>query len=399
MKSTENPQLPGLLERRVHFTPKSQLTTRLKVFLVMLLKRGGAPHADAPENLETAEAIMLDPALAPSFKDISVGVVREPGLYPAHPKFKRFLEKNNIRFGLIDIHTSSWLEAAAGFDVIVWTPKSSPWRLDEAREKILMMETFLGKVVFPSYREIMLYENKLLQYDALKALGLPIVEAFISHDYEETLQWIGRAEYPFVSKVRASAGGSDIKLIRSERQARLLVERIFRIGRPTTSGVVRQKDYVYFQRFVPNHGYDLRIIVVDSEYIFGYYRLVPGDDFRASGFGDIIKSELPEEAMRIALEVTKRLDLGYVSVDFVRSRSDDRFYIIESSIFSQIDNDMQTIINGVSGRYRYRTEDDRFEFVEGRYWTQELVLRRFLQRSVPRILARRQRSQGAEGSQ
>ena len=62
----------------------------------------------------------------------------------------------------------------------------------------------------------------------------------------------------------------------------------------------RQKNLVCFQEFIPNDGYDIRVIVVGNQ-IFGFYRKVPQGDFRASGMNIEEMRELPVEAMKINL--------------------------------------------------------------------------------------------------
>lgn len=49
---------------------------------------------------------------------------------------------------------------------------------------------------------------------------------------------------------------------------------------------ILQKDYVYFQKFLPNNTYDIRITVI-GERCFGFIRYNRENDFRASGSGKI----------------------------------------------------------------------------------------------------------------
>ena len=44
------------------------------------------------------------------------------------------------------------------------------------------------------------------------------------------------------------------------------------------------KDYVYFQKFLPNNKYDIRIVVIGDR-AFGFIRYNRENDFRASGSG------------------------------------------------------------------------------------------------------------------
>jgi glutathione synthase/RimK-type ligase-like ATP-grasp enzyme len=171
-----------------------------------------------------------------------------------------------------------------------------------------------------------------------------------------------------------------VTLVRNKKQAKRFAESIFRVGKATYWPFLKQKNYVYFQKYLENDGFDLRVIIVDENHIFGYYREIPKGEFRASGMGLVVKKELPKEAVRIALDATKKLKFTNLSVDFLQSSMDDKFYIIEASNFIRIETDEQLKVNGIPGKYRYLKENDSLTFEEGKYWIQELFLKRFFEK-------------------
>jgi glutathione synthase/RimK-type ligase-like ATP-grasp enzyme len=337
-------------------------------------------HYQEKDNLDSAQTILLDPNIRAGNNNIYVGLVKDTGELPYYTKFERFLKNNKIAYDYFDIHSSSWNKDAAKFNVIIWRPMSSPWSLEEAREKIYVLEKYLNKLVYPSYAEIMFYENKILQYHNLKNEGFPVIETFISFDYDEVLDWIQKAQYPFVSKINMGSASQGVTLVRNKKQAKRFAESIFRVGKATYWPFLKQKNYVYFQKYLENDGFDLRVIIVDENHIFGYYREIPKGEFRASGMGLVVKKELPKEAVRIALDATKKLKFTNLSVDFLQSSMDDKFYIIEASNFIRIETDEQLKVNGIPGKYRYLKENDSLTFEEGKYWIQELFLKRFFEK-------------------
>jgi hypothetical protein len=80
----------------------------------------------------------------------------------------------------------------------------------------------------------------------------------------------------------------------------------------------RERGYVYFQDFVPNNNFDIRIIVIDGK-AFGLKRFVRANDFRASGSGnfDYAREEFDERCIRISFETTSKLKLQCAAYDFV----------------------------------------------------------------------------------
>jgi glutathione synthase/RimK-type ligase-like ATP-grasp enzyme len=228
----------------------------------------------------------------------------------------------------------------------------------------------------------MFYENKTLQYDILRTLGFPVIETFISHDFDEAMEWIRDAHYPFVSKTIPGSGSQGVAKISSRLQAELLIRRAFSTGKPTYWPGFRQKNYVHFQRYVENSGFDLRIIIIDREHIYGYYRTVPQGDFRASGVGPVVYGELPPEVIRTAYIVSEALCFPLVALDFIIDSATNRPYIVEASIFILVDRDFELIVEGIPGRYILDPASGQIKFEAGRYWLPELAMRRFLELSL-----------------
>ena len=307
-----------------------------------------------------------------------VGLVRDTLTTPYWSKYARFLANNKITYHYYDINRSDWLVRAKDFDIIIWKISSFAHHLQTARRKIYFLEKNLNKLCFPCFDMAMLYEDKILQYDLLQSHGFPVVPTFISFDYHEIKQKIPKLHYPLISKLSASSGSYGVELIKNPRQARKLAASVFSwSGRATYHPWMRQKDYLYLQKYQPNTGYDLRVIVV-GRYLAGYYRDVPDHDFRASGMGQVRKEAIPTKALMLAKNVCKKLNLIIAAIDLLKNADDGHYSIIEVSPFFQIDTPEQLCIKDVPGLY-VQNESNHFTFIKGRYWLQELALREFLQ--------------------
>ncbi len=92
----------------------------------------------------------------------------------------------------------------------------------------------------------------------------------------------------------------------------------------------REIGYVYFQDYIPNNTYDVRVIVI-GEKAFAIRRLVRMDDFRASGSGFIQyeKELFDDDTILLAFEVSKKLSVQCMAYDFVYA--DGKPIIIEIS--------------------------------------------------------------------
>jgi hypothetical protein len=80
----------------------------------------------------------------------------------------------------------------------------------------------------------------------------------------------------------------------------------------------KEKGYVYFQDFIPNNSFDIRVVVVGDK-AFALKRLVRKNDFRASGGGNLIYdiNQIDERCVRIAFEVNEKIKSQSIAYDFV----------------------------------------------------------------------------------
>ena len=179
--------------------------------------------------------------------------------------------------------------------------------------------------------------------------------SYIFYSKEDAIKWIDNTKFPLVFKLSKGAGSLNVKLIHNKKEAYKLINRAFstvfsnyqavsslkerfskyKIGKASAldilKGLVRffikptyakilgkEIGYIYFQKFIPNNKYDIRIIVIGDK-AFGLKRMVRKDDFRASGSGKnrYAKLEFDERCVQIAFNITKKLDAQCLTYDFV----------------------------------------------------------------------------------
>jgi glutathione synthase/RimK-type ligase-like ATP-grasp enzyme len=322
--------------------------------------------------VELTTAVVLDWGDKPK---PHIGLVQDILGPPYWTRFERFLRSNELPYQLYDIHRSDWLTQAEQFDVIIWRPISFPAQMEEARRKIYLLEKKLGKRCFPNYDALLLYEDKAMQYEQLRLHGFPIIPTFISHSYNEAMAAADQLSYPLVSKIITGSGSIGVELVKTPAQAKRIIRQVFSYaGRWSGWAYQRQKDYVFFQKYQPNAGYDLRVYVT-GKYINGFYRDVPAGDFRASGMALHRAGELPEAAMRLAWDIAQTLGLSMVSVDMLFNPEDETWHINEMAMFTTMHR-IPINSEGSPGSF-YLGEDNQFHFLPEKYWVQELALEAF----------------------
>lgn len=330
-----------------------------------------------PENerLDSAPLLYLDwPLSVP--KPFVALVKSQRGNSAYWPKFERFLMANDIPYKELDIKASSFISECQKFDVIVWRTLSTYVDQWEAADKVEFIQDYLGKLILPPKQALWLDEDKIRAQWLLELNQLPVINTFISYSKEETEGYIESCQYPFISKEKTCSRSEGVHLIKNKSQAKKLVKQVFSDGLKLNNSYVKQKDYVYFQEFVPNKGFDLRVIMVGDSY-FGYYRYPKDGDYRASGSGIVTKKDIPLEVLLLAKKVRECLPKSYLSaVDFLQDTRDDKYYVIETSSFISIESCEQLVVEGVVGRYV--EQDGIFTFEPGRFWVEELMMQELM---------------------
>lgn len=346
-----------------------------------LIKKGVLRSFTDIENfINTAPPVLLD---SPLDSPPRVGIVKTQSSKLVegydNPKtswmrYERLCKNNNIPYGFLDLKRSGWLSEAQKYDLIVCHTEDDPAYQEMYESKIYILEKYYQKKCFPSFHEVWQYEHKVRSHYLYETLGLPSIPTVVTHDKNEALVLGERLGFPLIVKTTIGSGSSGVMKIDSQLQLNKYVKEVFSSkGRESSFEFENQKDYVFAQQFIDDADFDLRIIII-ADMAFGYYRYPNKGDFKASGAGNFEKKSIPEEALKLAVDIRDKLQCRQVGVDMLYSKKAGKYMIIETSIFNQIDTPVQLEIDGVAGYYDISNLAN-IKFKEGRFWVQELLLK------------------------
>lgn len=321
---------------------------------------------------------------------------------------KSLLTKNREDFGTIETW-EDWLDAHSipweyvdcyGSDIIKRLPKYSVllWHysnfvnpdLMEA-QNILNIASEMGLVVYPDYHTGWHFDDKIAEMYALQSVDAPIPNSWVFYELDKCNKWLeNKAKYPLVAKLRRGSGANNVKLLRNVREAKRYAKRMFGRGYSPTQkilyktyskiqsthdwktlvhrikqvpnflrarehgkGMPIEKGYCYFQEFIVNDGYDLKVAVVGDK-CCAVHRSIRKGDFRASGGGNTTfrKEFVTQQIIKSAFDTADKLKMQTVGFDYVVSKDTHQGKIIEMCFG-----------NGVA--------DETFE--AGGYWDRDLV--------------------------
>lgn len=269
-----------------------------------------------------------------------------------------FCQKHNIQYKIVDAYANNILEQVADCDAFMWHHHFHQYKdYLFAKQLIYVIETQLGKFTYPNYNTCWHYDDKMGQKYLLEAIGAPYAPTHIFYTQQDALEWIQQTTFPIVFKLRSGASSENVRLVKNAKQAKLLIKQSFgagfeqydringfktqwskyKNGHCSFSDLLRsikkifvstefsklhskEIGYVYFQDFIPNNKFDIRVLVIGNRAV-AKKRMNRENDFRASGSGRLVfdKEQIDIKIVETAFEINRELKMQSVAFDFLFS--------------------------------------------------------------------------------
>lgn len=302
----------------------------------------------------------------------------------------------------VDVFSDGLFEELSGCDGLMWRFGFPPVPRLVAKRLLPALEQGQGLPVFPDVNTIWHFEDKIAQYYLLSAMGIPQPRTRVLWHYGEALKYCDSADLPFVLKLAHGFQSANVRLVKSRAEAKAWANELFGpglttlnvspaqratrygrrmraalrllLGRRARGGADFSHSYMYVQEFLPDNEFDIRVTVIGNR-AFGFLRFNRDDDFRASGSGriDWDSKEVPQEAVRLAFEIARRLKTQSVAIDVLRRGAElvvgEISYTGASWAIAECPGHWRRL-DGVS--------DDRFEWVEGSMRPEDAIFEDFI---------------------
>lgn len=277
----------------------------------------------------------------------------------------------------LDYHTVDLLfvdnaiEIVREYDILLWHFDNYCYEEMLQARSILYSALQMGLKVFPGFSEAWHFDDKIAEMYALQACQAPIPRSWVFYSLDQVTQAMknGVITFPKVAKLRTGAGSHNVKLIQSEAELRTYARRMFAKGfdpapsllYKTSSNIrsshnwktfvaklkrvpeflrnlkrakqfPRERGYVYLQEFIPNDGFDIKVVVIGDK-LTGLHRPIRSYDFRASGGGEVLydKSLFSQELINTAFSTADKLQMKCVGFDFIIDNRTNKPIIVEMS--------------------------------------------------------------------
>jgi glutathione synthase/RimK-type ligase-like ATP-grasp enzyme len=282
-----------------------------------------------------------------------------------HPRWIKACEDRGIPYKLVDSYKNDIIDQVRDCDAFMWHFNNSGVKDVLFAKQLLFSLQQAGKIVFPDFNTGWHFDDKVGQKYLLESLNIPMVPSYVFYDQKEALAWVNNTDFPKVFKLRGGAGSANVKLIESRKKAIKVVKQAFgkgfsqydawgslkeryrkyKIGKAGVKeifkGVARLIDppryakvmgrdvgYVYFQDFIPNNDFDIRVVIVDDK-AFAIKRMVREDDFRASGSGSLLyeKEHFSKEVIERSFHINEKIRSQSLAIDFVFNNENEALVV------------------------------------------------------------------------
>jgi glutathione synthase/RimK-type ligase-like ATP-grasp enzyme len=295
-----------------------------------------------------------------------------------HTYYARACEELSIEYELIDIIGDDWQHAIEESDCdgfLCRPPSKFQERKALFDERLYIINRIMRRPIYPSYDELLLYENKRLTSYWLKLHGIPHPETHVFYRKQDFLEYLKEREnYPLVLKSNVGSAAKGVRIVRSRTMARHIANMLFGVGSTKlalgytsqkTGRLLRfpalgtlEKHFVIVQKFEKIR-WEWRIVRIGESY-FGHKKLLRGDF--ASGS---LRKEWAAPPSELLLMVRDLCDLGgFLSMSVDVFETTDGAYLVNEmqSLFGQKTENLM-YIDGIPGRFVLK--NDNFVFEEG----------------------------------
>lgn len=265
-------------------------------------------------------------------------------------RYRQILRHNDIPFlDLCIADTDFWDKIKeTDFFIFRWGHYTSEIQL--AHSIMPLIEQTLGLKCFPDQKTSWHYDDKVRQALLMECHNHPFIRTNIFWDETAALQWAESASFPKVFKLRGGAGAKNVQLVKTRSQAKQLIKKMFGPGiiptsiDRTTINPIRElrhaignlnrrlkgtqqtefwaihKDYCFFQDYLPDNPYDIRVTTCGKR-AQAFRRMNRKDDFRASGSGLIRYDGVDTKAISLALKISREMNFQTMSYDFLYNKN------------------------------------------------------------------------------
>lgn len=269
--------------------------------------------------------------------------------------WEEYCKENNIYYKIVNPYKVGVISELMDFDIILWHYSNYSFKDMLMAKNILFTMEEHGKKVFPSFKDAWHFDDKLAETYLLESINAPIPKSYYYYDSKSLEADINNLSFPIIAKLRNGSGSHNVKMLKSKQELYSYSKKMFTSGISSAPSLLYkassnikssksiktfinrakripeflrslsnakkfniERGYVYLQEFIPNDGYDLKIVVVGNKLSF-IGRNIREGEFRASGGGDLFydRNRVTQDVINSAFKTSDDLGFKCMGYDYV----------------------------------------------------------------------------------
>lgn len=268
-----------------------------------------------------------------------------------------FCQENDFNYEIINPYDSDIINKLKGFNCLLWHFGNYVFQDMLFARSILYSAKQMGLDIFPDFHTAWHFDDKVAETYLLQSVEAPIPLSQMFYDYNKFTNYLDvNSKFPLVAKLRCGSGSHNVKLLKDKKEAlaygkqmllkdgfnpapsllykansniksaktlKIFIARAKRIPEfirtlRSAKNFSNEKLYVFLQEFIPNDGYDLKIVVVGDKLSF-LSRDIRSGEFRASGGGSLNydKTRVPKNVIDSAFKISDKLKFQCIGYDYI----------------------------------------------------------------------------------
>ncbi|MBO1005299.1 RimK family alpha-L-glutamate ligase [Pseudogracilibacillus auburnensis] len=286
----------------------------------------------------------------------------------------------DVDYEVINFISNDWIEniEKSACDIYLVRPsyKKDVWKR-MYDERLYFLNKVMKKRIYPSYEEILLYENKKNMNYWLKLHKIVHPNTWIFYDKDEAKEFLHAYEdYPIVFKTSFGSSALGVRYIRNKREAFRLLNQVFTKWKFFNRGYTnwyktkyklsyplmddKQYNFILFQEKL-NVKHEWRMINVGGSY-FGHHKLIQ-DGFHSGG-GKMGWADPPEALLNLTKHICDIGNFSSMNVDIFED-DEGNYYVNELQSLFGSNHPSQMYVDGKPGRYIHKCANAKWVFEEG----------------------------------
>ncbi len=266
------------------------------------------------------------------------------------------LDERGIPHEMLDCYSPGVIASLPRYSALIWHYGNFVNADLMEAQNLLDIAAGMGLSVFPDHRTGWTFDDKIAESYALEAARAPQPRYHVFYELDRTLAFLREeARYPLVAKLRRGSGANNVALLRSAREGESYAKKMFSRGvspaqsllyktysklqsthdlatllsrarripdflraRRFGKGLPPERGYCYFQEYIPNDGFDLKVAVAGGKLSY-FARKTRRGDFRASGGGEFYydRALLTPQIISSTFAAAESLGCQCVGFDYV----------------------------------------------------------------------------------